>query len=1575
MSSADGQVLDHYLHTQYEVIRLVHDNLASIRAVASHLTPVEDLVDFRASIEAIYAKLGLLVTASELILSATPPGIGLLTAADAAAQRLLLELKSAALRDENYFATADGLAAAMAAITSIQAELSALWTELATKVSKEELSLALAPLLSRLDDLDDEVFATDSRITNLTSRLETGEFNVALATALDSLTTRVGQTETGLFAEAQRTTALEASVVDLTNGVTGNAQALNQLTVRVESSEHGIDAIATDVTQLNTQVANLETGQTGQSTALQQLTSRTTTIEGQISTQATALTQLSGQINDAANQAQLNGSAIDTLSTRMTSSEFGQAVISEAQTALTARIVNTETGLDAQATAVNGLTTRVEQTEDSLVIASEERTALRSSLTSVGNHLPNSSLEADLRGWTLFSRGDGWLAGALVRDLVPSLGVLPTGMHALGITVAGVPAGDAGVRLSNVPVEDLASYLLSGYLAAVNCTVRMEWRVLDSTGAQIGFGVVGSVTDSPPSARLSEWTRVYAPVPVDLDGAQLQVQLWVTAAHVGVPQAWLLRPQLEDQVGEMAMPSPWMDGVTGLSETFAEAVQTLDTRVTQQGQDLEAVAASVTDLGTQIGAVRTWQINNHAGSGDYTTVNAPMAPGLRKAGEVDPVHTFGRGLTLLHFGMDGELASATRYDTYASATERNNLRDALWALGSHQAFVLVSQDHHGIKQADLIAALEDCGALIFKDVVGSQPYILIGRRGLGPGGGVEIVARGSAQWNEHYLTVVNDTPQGLGNQSGLADMVAIQANALETLTTTVTSNSQGLTAASDALTALDARLATSESDIDAQGSAIDGLGTRVTETEGNITILSQSNTALESRMVDAEAASTAASTAVTNLTTRVEEAEGIVSAVSSDQTALLTRLDNVESAVVNEIVTSATKDAAHTSAINLHESRLTDAETELASTSSGLSELTTRVNTVEGTTTSNANHLTQLQSQVNALDLDAGGSGQAISDLDTRVTANESAITSQGQAITSLQNSVTNANKIFVQAGAPPVAGRSTGDLWFDTDNNNKPYVFSDGAWRLRSDLSKNRIFVQGTQPTAENTNDVWVDTARNNRLFRWTGSAWVEITDTRIASTATAVTALTTRVTAAENVNTSQSSAITTLENTVNNATTGVSATAAGLSALKTRVTATEDSIDSHSTDITALKNTVNNTTTGVTATASGLSALKTRVTATETTNTSQGQAITSLQNTVNNSTTGVTATANALSALTTRVTSAEGVNTSQGSAITTLQNTVNNGTTGVTATASAVSALKTRVTNVEGDVTSHASSISTLSTTVGGHTSTISNHTSSINGLHAKQTLTMNVNGHISGTESVNNGKSSSFSVLSTIFRIISSASTGLEWQNGYLRAYSGSIQLILGINFGRDNNLCFWYGSNVGEASAHKGNGTIWFDNVGGAYFGGSLSAGILKNSVTSTQIGSAAVAEIGRFNTNGGTKVITFSLAYSNIGYHSTNLGNAALSGTIVLERSYDGGAWTQISSRALTGNRVMEEYEAGIGYWHRIEIAGSSTFTDNYAGTNDFNYRVRITAANGWPYTLNRPTKTGTQSLSITSIEE
>ena len=101
----------------------------------------------------------------------------------------------------------------------------------------------------------------------------------------------------------------------------------------------------------------------------------------------------------------------------------------------------------------------------------------------------------------------------------------------------------------------------------------------------------------------------------------------------------------------------------------------------------------------------------------------------------------------------------------------------------------------------------------------------------------------------------------------------------------------------------------------------------------------------------------------------------------------------------------------------------------------------------------------------------------------------------------------------FFQNSAP-TTGMSVGDLWFDTNDGNKPYRHNGTSWIVAQDdglkglaedaqaTADGKIvtFFQNSTPTATSVGDLWVDTNDSNRMYRWNGSSWADAQDTTVA-------------------------------------------------------------------------------------------------------------------------------------------------------------------------------------------------------------------------------------------------------------------------------------------------------------------------------------------------------------------------------------------------------------------------------------------------------------------------------------------
>lgn len=105
----------------------------------------------------------------------------------------------------------------------------------------------------------------------------------------------------------------------------------------------------------------------------------------------------------------------------------------------------------------------------------------------------------------------------------------------------------------------------------------------------------------------------------------------------------------------------------------------------------------------------------------------------------------------------------------------------------------------------------------------------------------------------------------------------------------------------------------------------------------------------------------------------------------------------------------------------------------------------------------------------------------------------------------------------FYAASTATPTATTVGDLWIKTDDGNSLWRWNGSAWisvdnaDIQSALtaagtaqatadSKIVTFAQTSTPTATDVGDIWIDTDDNNRMYRWNGTAWVDVHDPKIA-------------------------------------------------------------------------------------------------------------------------------------------------------------------------------------------------------------------------------------------------------------------------------------------------------------------------------------------------------------------------------------------------------------------------------------------------------------------------------------------
>ena len=104
------------------------------------------------------------------------------------------------------------------------------------------------------------------------------------------------------------------------------------------------------------------------------------------------------------------------------------------------------------------------------------------------------------------------------------------------------------------------------------------------------------------------------------------------------------------------------------------------------------------------------------------------------------------------------------------------------------------------------------------------------------------------------------------------------------------------------------------------------------------------------------------------------------------------------------------------------------------------------------------------------------------------------------------QNSASGKSTVYYLAEEPTGGTYVNGDIWFDTDDGNKIYIYTDGEWVgvlfgldalspivVDTINGKNTIYYQSAQPTEETVvaGDTWFDTDDGYKMYVYNGTAW----------------------------------------------------------------------------------------------------------------------------------------------------------------------------------------------------------------------------------------------------------------------------------------------------------------------------------------------------------------------------------------------------------------------------------------------------------------------------------------------------
>lgn len=238
--------------------------------------------------------------------------------------------------------------------------------------------------------------------------------------------------------------------------------------------------------------------------------------------------------------------------------------------------------------------------------------------------------------------------------------------------------------------------------------------------------------------------------------------------------------------------------------------------------------------------------------------------------------------------------------------------------------------------------------------------------------------------------------------------------------------------------------------------------------------------------------------------------------------------------------------------------------------------------------------------------------------------------------------------------------------------------------------------------------------------------------------------------------------------------------------------------------------------------------------------------------------------------------------------------------------------------------------------------------------------------------GTAHIQDAAITSAKITSLVVDKITSGTLDAEIEvgDGIFAFEVGASVLFLGNGFGDSDQFFLWFGpSSFTTSTADEAGAIVYLKTDGSAYFGGSFSAGIIRNAFRTLD---DLTLESSVFTSLAGTR--EYVVSYSSV-HHMHRETPGALTGTteadVDLYVSVDGGSYALVESMNFGGSSVLGANDV------TDTIGGSFTYTDTSGGTS-VQLKVEVNRSlRSWP---GSPPDLGdydelTQSTSVVSTEE
>ncbi|ENZ6227534.1 DUF1983 domain-containing protein, partial [Klebsiella pneumoniae] len=738
-------------------------------------------------------------------------------------------------------------------ITQLQNEL----TATNANVSKKADASALASLQNTVTQQGKDITSVSSDISLLKNSLATTDANVAKkadSSTLSSLQSTVTQQGKDLSSVGNRTTNLENNLKTTDANVSKKADA------------SAVDSLQNTVTQQGKDIAS-------QSTSITDLKNNLDTTNANVAKKA-----------DAA--------ALQTLQNTVTQQGKDIASASSSITSLQNNLNTTNSNVSkkADSTALNALQNTVTSQGDALTSQGNRVTSLENTLTVGDNIVPNSAMLNNAQGWGGHATTvDGYPAvidTAAWAPTSPKFSVTPGDildfslLCLAGAAINGLAWGIRfdGPSLTNNSVYVEALNYAAGEKKAVTGTITVP------AGATTGYlqpysrNAITLTIYNIKVTRRNAGTIANAKAIADLtnevtqqgkditsassDISLLKNSLATTDANVAKKADSSALSSLQSTVTQQGTFISSIGNRTtslenGLStaqnniarKADASALQDLRNTVTSQGGDLTAANSSITSLQASMNRRTVFTVTAR-GNGNSVT------PGVFDESGKN-LFTPGRSWALVTFAKhsDGStvIATSKTYDVFGSANNGATMSADIEALASGTYVCVLTFDEPSGNRGKILSALESLGGT--SEVVNSLPYrgayILLGRKGMKPGDGLELRAPTGGDATAHISTsveFVNGIMMGLGAAGGVMMKADANASAITTLQNTVKTHGGNIDSLSSSITALENSLRSTNDTVSkkADTTAVSSLTGRVSQVENTITSQSQSITSLTS---------------------------------------------------------------------------------------------------------------------------------------------------------------------------------------------------------------------------------------------------------------------------------------------------------------------------------------------------------------------------------------------------------------------------------------------------------------------------------------------------------------------------------------------------------------------------------------------------------------------------------------------------------------------------------------------------------------------------------------------------------